>query len=62
MAQVNRYSFPDRQAAKAASRAKDAASLNGGLVSRAELRAVNGVFSPLDLSRASIRRRGSLAR
>lgn len=62
MSQIDRYSVSDRQRAKEASRAQDESDLQSGLVSRAELRAANGVFSSLDLSSSVIRRRSSIGR
>jgi hypothetical protein len=62
MSQIDRYSFSDRQRAKAASRAQDESDLEHGHVSRVELAAANGVFSALDLSRAAIRRRSPIGR
>ena len=61
MAYVSLHRFPDRAAAKAASRARDDAALGAGLISRADLRASNGAFSALNISRASVGRRGVLA-
>lgn len=62
MARENYLSFSDRAAVKAASRANDARALAGGQISRAELRAANGVFACLNVSAASIRRRGMIVR
>ena len=58
MVQVSYFSQADRQSAKQASRARDEGDLRDGRVSQADLRAANGVFSSLDLSASSIRRRG----
>jgi hypothetical protein len=52
------FSIFDRRSEKQASRDADQCALDNGSISRAELRAQNGVFSGLDLAGASIRRRG----
>jgi hypothetical protein len=62
MSQVKRHSFSERQRAKEISRAKDESDLRNGNVSRAELRAANGVFSSLDIAGSSIRRRNAVGR
>ncbi len=62
MAEVNRYNFSEHQRAKELSRAKDESDLRNGQISREELRAANGMFSSLDISAASIRRRRAIGR
>lgn len=62
MPQMSSFSVSDRQRAKEASRAQDESDLREGRVSRAELRAANGVFSSLDLGNSVIRRRSPIGR
>jgi hypothetical protein len=57
MPPVENFNPNDRRSAKQAARERDDSDLRAGRVSRADMSALNGAFSSLDLASAVIRRR-----